>query len=133
MNTVIATYSIYLAISIAVTVWVGQSLHKNGRLFLVRTFGGDEDLADSINHLLLVGFYLVNLGFVALFLRCGARPTDVANAFEALSTKQGIVLLVLGGMHYLNLYVFSRMRKRARLHEAPPPVAPDGMLSAIGD
>ena len=37
-------------------------------------------LVDSINHLLLVGFYLVNIGFVSLALRYGTKPTDLVGA-----------------------------------------------------
>ncbi len=47
---------------------------------------------------------------------------------EALSTKIGVVLLVLGGMHFFNLLVFSKMRRRALLHNAPPPVPPQARV-----
>src|SRR5690349_14833526 len=67
------SYLAYLAISIALTVWVARTLHKNGRIFLVETFLGNEALADSVNHLLVVGFYLVNIGFVTLALKYGDK------------------------------------------------------------
>jgi hypothetical protein len=35
---------------------------------------------------------------------------------------------VLGAMHFFNLYVFSRMRKRALLHGAPPPLPPEARI-----
>jgi hypothetical protein len=66
MNWLVSTYITYLAISIALTVWVARTLHKNGRIFLVDSFHGNEPLADSVNHLLVVGFYLINIGYVAL-------------------------------------------------------------------
>ena len=69
---IVGSYAVYLAISLLVTVWVARTLHKNGRVFLVEAFHGNEELADSVNHLLVVGFYLVNLGYVALALRTGA-------------------------------------------------------------
>ncbi len=125
MNNTICLYLLYLASSICLTIWVGRTLHKNGRIFLVDAFHQNEKLADSINHLLLVGFYLVNFGYVNLALRYGDKPTNLATMLEILSTKIGIVLLVLGGMHFFNLYVFSRMRRRALLHSAPPPLPPD--------
>ena len=65
MTIGISTYLIYLALSIALTIWVARTLHKNGRVFLVDVFHGNETLADSVNHLLVVGFYLVNIGFVS--------------------------------------------------------------------
>ena len=105
------TYLIYLAATIAITIWVGQSLHGNGRIFLVENFQGREKLADSVNHLLLVGFYLVNLGFVSLALRYGDKPTDLVAAVEFLSTKIGIVIVVLGVMHFFNMRMLVRFRQ----------------------
>jgi H+/Cl- antiporter ClcA len=125
MNPIVITYLLYLAISIALTVWVAQTLFKNGRLFLVDVFHGNEALADSVNHLLVVGFYLINLGFVSLALKIGYNVEDARGSIEALSSKVGLVLLVLGAMHFFNLFLFSRIRQRSRLPFAPPPVAPD--------
>jgi len=131
MNYVVGTYILYLVISVALTVWVARTLHKNGRLFLVDAFHGNEPLADSINHLLVVGFYLVNIGYVSLALKYGDKAADLQQLFEALSTKVGAVLLILGVMHFFNLYVFSKMRKRALLHGAPPPVPPQAYTPVV--
>ncbi|MDR3403593.1 MAG: hypothetical protein P4L99_13930 [Chthoniobacter sp.] len=131
MNYIVSTYLLYLVISVALTVWVARTLHKNGRVFLVDAFHGDEPLADSINHLLLVGFYLMNIGYVSLALKYGDKAADLEGLLEALSTKVGAVLLILGGMHFFNLYVFSKMRKRALLHGAPPPVPPQAYTPVV--
>src|SRR6187401_2478884 len=112
MNWIVSTYLTYLGISIALTIWVARTLHKNGRIFLVDSFLGNEALADSVNHLLVVGFYLVNIGLVTLALRHGEKPIDPESALEILSTKVGLVLVVLGFMHFTNIYVFSKMRRR---------------------
>jgi hypothetical protein len=116
---IVATHLIYLAVSIGVTVWVARTLHRSGRIFLVDSFLGNEPLADSVNHLLVVGFYLINVGYVALALRFGARPIGSADMIEVLSTKIGIVLLVLGLMHFFNIKVIAGMRRRAM--ERPQP------------
>src|SRR5262252_10559073 len=126
MNVVVTTYLVYLAISIGLTVWVAQTLFKNGRVFLVDAFHGNEPLADSVNHLLVVGFYLINLGYVSLALEVGYEVSTARQSIEALSWKVGLVLLVLGGMHFFNLLIFSRMRRRSAIGNAPPPVGPDG-------
>src|SRR5436190_4994119 len=97
------TYLAYLAISVALTIWVARTLHKNGRIFLVDSFLGNEPLADSVNHLLVVGFYLINIGYVTLMLGYGEAAANPQESLEGLSTKVGLVLLVLGGMHFLNL------------------------------
>jgi len=113
------------AISIGLTIWVGRTLHKNGRPFLTDVFTDRADLADSVNHLLLVGFYLVNFGYVSLALKLSTHVNTPTAAVEVLSYKIGLVLVVLGGMHFLNLYVFSRIRRHAAIRRAPRPVAPD--------
>src|SRR5213593_2571568 len=112
---IIGCYISYLVISLAVTIWVAKTLHKNGRIFLVDAFRGNEAVADSVNHLLVVGFYLINIGYVALALKQGQAPNDLQGVMEVLSTKVGVVLLVLGAMHFFNLFVFSKMRRRAAL------------------
>ena len=107
------TYAFYLALSLGLTVFVARTLHKNGRVFLVDSFHGNEQIADSVNHLLVVGFYLINIGYVSLALKYGQPARTIQEAVEYLSWKIGIVSLVLGGMHFFNLGVFSLMRKRA--------------------
>ena len=128
MNAAVWTYLAYLAISVGLTVWVAKTLHKNGRIFLVDSFRGNEQLADSVNHLLVVGFYLINVGYVALALKYGGTPENAQSALEVLSTKVGCVLLILGFMHFFNLLVFTRMRRRAAWDQAPPPVPATGKL-----
>jgi hypothetical protein len=130
MNVTVITYLSYLLISVALTVWVAHTLHKNGRIFLVDVFHGREALADSVNHLLVVGFYLINLGYVSLALKLGYELESAREGIEALSWKVGLVLVVLGGMHFFNLYVFSRMRRRnGRGWDAPfNPTPPDARI-----
>ena len=92
----------------------------------IEAFRGNEKMADSVNHLLVVGFYLINFGYVTLALKLGYAVNSAEQSIEALSVKVGMVLLVLGGMHFFNLFIFSRMRRRT--HARPnnnPPVAPD--------
>lgn len=121
-------YLVYASASLALTVWVARTLHSNGRVFLVDAFHGNESLADSINHLLVVGFYLINIGYIALALKYGAKPYDVQTAIEFFSTKIGLVLLVLGAMHFMNMLVFSRLRRRSLRESAPPPFPPQEKL-----
>jgi len=116
-------YLLYLTISVGLTIWVARTLHKNGRIFLVDSFLGNEPLADSVNHLLVVGFYLINVGFVTLALKYGDKAFDAQTALEILSSKVGVVLVVLGFMHFLNLVIFSKLRRRA-LNKTQSPLPP---------
>lgn len=131
MNVTLFAYSAYVVLSVGLTVWVARTLHKNGRAFLVDVFHARADLADSVNHLLVVGFYLINFGYMSLALKLAQAPTTPTEAVEALSHKVGLVLVVLGGMHFFNLFVFSRIRRHKTLAEAPPPVAPDLRLPPL--
>ena len=127
---IVVSYLAYLAISLGVTVWVAQALQRNGRVFLVDAFHGNAELADSVNRLLVVGFYLINIGYATLALRTSERLENERQAIELVSSKIGLVLLVLGGMHMLNLYVFNRLRQRGRefgrLHPATPGAGQSG-------
>lgn len=115
------TYLIYLLLSIGLTMWVARTLSRNGGVFLTDVFDGREDLARSVNTLLVVGFYLVNLGFVSLALRTDAQVTSATQAIEQLSVKVGQVLLVIGVLHLLNVLVLSGMRRR---RQPPAPLGP---------
>lgn len=130
MDIMVWTYAAYLLLSIGLTVFVARTLHKNGRIFLVDSFSGNEKLADSVNHLLVVGFYLINIGYISLALKYGDPARDLRAAIEYLSWKVGIVALVLGGMHFFNLLVFTKMRKRAI---EPPTPEPRGLRHRLAE
>ena len=109
---IVTMYSLYLVLSIALTVWVAKTLFTNGQVFLLEVFDGEQGLATSVNHLLVVGFYLINLGFVSLTLKTTAEVPDARACIETLASKVGLVLLTLGGMHFFNLLVFNKIRHR---------------------
>lgn len=127
MNITVLCYVVYLALSVALTVWVARTLHRNGRVFLVQAFRGREDMADAVNHLLVVGFYLINVGFIAFALRYGVKPTTAQEAFEFVSTKLGVVLLVLGAMHFFNMFNFDKMRRKGLAPERAVEPAAEGV------
>src|SRR4051812_45942631 len=126
MTVVTSSYIVYLIVSVALTMWVARTLHRNGRVFLVEAFHGNESVADSVNHLLVVGFYLINIGYVTLALKYGDKPHSAQDAFEFLSTKIGLVLLILGGMHFFNIFNFAKLRRKGRrsVIESGVPLSP---------
>ncbi|MER5495138.1 hypothetical protein ACSMX9_18725 [Streptomyces sp. LE64] len=126
-------YLVYTVVGIGLTVWVARTLSRNGRIFLSDVLRGNEKLADAVNHLLVVGFYLVNLGFVALYLNQDDEITEAREVFEALSTKLGVVLLVLGVLHLANVWVLNRIRRRGAMErEQFPPVPPQEHTANLG-
>jgi hypothetical protein len=114
MNYIILSYVIYMPLTIALTVWVAKTLFTNGRVFLVDIFHGDEMLADSVNRLLVVGFYLINIGYAVYTLKIFEAINNAQLVIETLSVKLGAIILILGGMHFFNLFVFFKLRRRAK-------------------
>ena len=120
---VVGSYVSYLLISLALTIWVAGTLHKNGRVFLVDAFHGNAELADSVNRTLAVGFSLVSVGWIALTVKIQENViTSPRSSAEITIEKIGGFLLVLGILYFTNLFVLSRMRKRALTNAAPNPM-----------
>ena len=134
---IVIVYALYLAISIALTMWVARTLSTNGEVFLVECFGHDETLAKSTNHLLVVGFYLVNLGFILLALQYGTEPAGIPDAIRFLSGKVGLAVAVLGGMHFFNMHAIAKFGRKVgrwlregRVLNTPPAPVPARPLEA---
>ena len=132
-------YSAYAALSVALTVWLARTLARNGRVFLDDVFTDNPALARSVNQLLVVGFYLANIGYACVLLE-GGRAHDVRTAMEVLASKMGSLLLSLAAMHFMNMFVLHRIRRRAQVRAAqaldlrgrgaPTPLPPTGYLTA---
>lgn len=106
------SYALYLIIALAITMWVARTLSKNGIVFLVQCFGQNDELARSTNHLLVVGFYLVNIGFITLTLSYAGEPQSVTEAMRFLAGKVGLAVIVLGGMHFFNMAMIARFGRK---------------------
>ncbi|MFL6844185.1 MAG: hypothetical protein ACJ8ER_04815 [Allosphingosinicella sp.] len=106
------SYGLYLVISIGMTIWVAHTLSSNGEVFLVQCFGHNAALARSINHLLVVGFYLINIGWILLTIAYGTEPTSWVEAIKFVSTKVGLAVLVLGLMHFFNMNAIAKFGRK---------------------
>lgn len=106
------SYAAYLLAAIGMTVWVARTLSSNGEIFLVDCFGHDEKLARSTNHLLVTGFYLVNIGFILLALQLGAEPATGPEAIRFVATKVGLAVLVLGLWHFFNMHLIAKFGRK---------------------
>lgn len=105
-----SAYALYILISIAITVFVSRTLSKNGEIYLIDGFNGNEALAKSINHMLVVGFYLLNLGFVLLRMQSISAIESVDKLLIYLASNVGTVMFILGVMHFLNMFIIHRFR-----------------------
>ena len=128
MDPKVWMYLLYLAVSVGLTAWVATTLSRNGRVFLEDVFE-DQRLANAVNQLLVMGFYLLNLGYVTFAMRSSAQVENTSAALETFSTKIGLVLLVLGVLHFCNVYFLGRYRRgRVRQQPGQPPLPPAGHL-----
>jgi hypothetical protein len=118
----VLTYLLYFVLALPLTLWVARALHRYGMVFLVDVFNGDEVLSHAVNQLLVIGFYLFNLGYVALFMTSRTKVDSARRLLEVLSTKVGAVAIVVGVVHFANVWAFNAFRRRAihRARVAPP-------------
>lgn len=114
MTTATIATLTYLGTTLAVTLIVGNRLHRHGRPFLRDVFRGNPGLADAVNHLLLVGFYLMNIALPLVLLREPVRVREVLESVELFSELGGMVLVILGMMHLVNVAVLDIVRRLVR-------------------
>jgi hypothetical protein len=124
-------YGAYAAIALGLTIWLARTLFQNGAVFLADVFADKPELAAAVNRLLVVGFYLFNFGYACLLLKSYEAPT-VVSGIELLATKLGWLLVSLATMHFFNMYLFHRIRRRALAADLPPPVLPHAQLDMHG-
>ena len=115
-------YGAYAVVMVALTIWLARTLARSGAVYLADVFTDRPELAQAVNRLLVVGFYLVNLGYGCLTL-AGGLASDTREAIETLSMKLGRLLLSLAVAHFVNMIVFHRIRRRALQRVLPPPIA----------
>ena len=126
MDLKVMTYVLYLGVTVPLTVWVGRALRRHGAVFLVDVFRGDVHLANAVNQLLVIGFYLLNLGYLSFFMTSSTDVETGQALMEQLSLKVGGVALVVGVVHIGNVWFLNALRRRALLRaQGMPPVEPN--------
>lgn len=113
VDLTVVAYLLYLAVVVPLTIWVGRALRRHGEVFLVDVFAGDDRLAHSVNQLLVIGFYLLNFGFLSNFMASSDEIMTGRELMELLSSKVGGVALVIGLIHLMNVWTLNAFRRRA--------------------
>jgi hypothetical protein len=129
---IVGTYLLYLLISTGLTVLVGTGLQRSGRAFLLDVFGGNDTLARAVSRLLVLGFYLLSLGFVTLTMRTGGDIGSARAGLQLLSVKVGEVLLVLGVLPLVALTALVRTRRRAHARAMQQAAEPEPLSVSSG-
>jgi hypothetical protein len=117
--SILVTYLVYLLVSAGLAVVVGQVLSRSARLFLVDALGGSDSAARGISNLIVVCFYLISLGFIALTMRMSGDSVTATQAVQLLATKIGEVLLLLAVLYLAGIVSLTRLRRRLRAQAQP--------------
>ena len=131
VNYLVHIYAFYFAAAVVLTIWLARTLFASGETFLTEVFADNQAMARAVNRLLVVGFYLLNLGYALVWMKASGAATTF-EAIEVLAYKLGSLLLVLGALHFANLYLFHRIRQRNRMVDMPPPVNPHMSVRRTG-
>lgn len=123
-QNLVTVYCVYAGVSVGLTIWLARTLSKSGEVFLDDVFVDNPRMAPAVNRLLVVGFYLLNLGYAFVTLKAGRDVLTPVQAMETLAAKLGALLISLGVIHFGNMYLFHRIRRRSQIRLAPPPVRP---------
>ncbi|HEU4552402.1 MAG TPA: hypothetical protein VFS25_06200 [Chitinophaga sp.] len=99
----ILAYLLYLLITYLVTVRVGFVFYRNGRIFILNLLQQDAALTDFINKILLVGYYLLNLGYAALMLATWDTIDTWTALLDSITAMTGKILLTLALIHFFNM------------------------------
>ncbi len=116
----ILAYTIYLLITYFVTVHVGKVFYKNGRVYILNLLAGDESTTDSINKILLTGYYLLNLGYASLMIRFWKSIYSYEELVSSIGIMTGRILLSLALIHFFNMiviYLLSNYKKSIHHHK----------------
>ncbi|MCB9260819.1 MAG: hypothetical protein H6607_00370 [Flavobacteriales bacterium] len=114
MNYQVWSYGMYFLATGYITIIVGYGFYKNGFALILDLFSQNHQAANAINKILLMGYYLINLGYVALSIRLWPPISNVNELLAELFYRVGTIMLILGLMHLNNvvwLYILSKSKK----------------------
>ncbi|HEX9697789.1 MAG TPA: hypothetical protein VGB64_15920 [Actinomycetota bacterium] len=125
----VAVYAIYALVAVGLTAWLARTLSRNGAVFLRDVFADRPGFADAVNRLLVVGFYMLNLGY-AFYVFRAERGIDGVGAVQFLVNRLALLLVTLALIHFVNVAVFWKIRGRTEQRHMPPPIAAQVVLAA---
>ncbi|MEO8252849.1 MAG: hypothetical protein ABI554_00580 [Flavobacterium sp.] len=112
MNLNIIGYLVYLSITFFIILKVGRLCYKNGNIFVSELIPNHEDLCRKINQILLLGYYLLNLGYCAMTLISWNKINSTVQLIEVISFKSAIIICLISAMHYINISILTKYIKK---------------------
>jgi hypothetical protein len=111
MNYNVGAYIIFLTLVIFIIVYVGRYFYTNGRVFIISLFHGNVALADQINKLLLIAYYLFNIGYSFIKVKQWQKISNLEVLFSSLASNVGVLIFILAVTHYFNMLVTYQLSK----------------------
>ena len=107
----LVSYAIYFLITVPIIVLVGWKCFTVGKTYLLDLFT-DINICNSINRILLIGYYLMNIGYVTFSLSEGLKTETSELFIVSIFTKIAKTLLLIAIMHYINVFLLTNFRKQ---------------------
>jgi len=108
MNLNIIGYLVYLCITSIVVVRVGKTCYTNGNIYVSQLIPEHEDICKKTNNVLLVGYYLLNLGYCATTLISWEQILSVDQMVEVISIKTASIITLISILHYINIFLITK-------------------------
>ena len=112
MNLNIIGYLIYLSLTSVIIIKVGKLCYDNGNIFVSQLIPNHEELCHQINKMLLIGYYLLNLGYCAMTIISWEKIQTSNQLIEIIATKSAFIILTIGFMHYINIILLTKYIKK---------------------
>lgn len=114
MNLNLITYGIYLLITVFIIIKVGLICYRNGNIFVAHLVPDDKDFCLRVNNVLLIGYYLINIGYTVITLSDWTTVISISQMIESLSKNTAIIVCILAVLHYFNLFWITKFIKNIK-------------------
>lgn len=108
MNLNIIGYVIYLLITTFIIINVGKICYRNGNIYVAQLIPEHEDLCQKTNQVLLIGYYLLNLGYCAMTLISWDKIISYSQLVEVISIKTATIICIIAMLHYFNIFILTK-------------------------
>jgi hypothetical protein len=105
-------YAIYLSVTAVIILRVGSICYRNGNVFVGELIPDHEDLCKRINQILLLGYYLLNIGYCSVTLVQWDTIETVPQLVETVAMKSAVIICIISVMHYLNIFIITNYIKK---------------------
>ncbi|VXA95633.1 conserved membrane hypothetical protein [Flavobacterium sp. 9AF] len=108
MNLNIIGYLIYFSTTFLIIIKVGKICYDNGNIYVSQLIPNHQELCHKINKMLLIGYYLTNIGYCARTIISWQKIETLKNLIEIIASKSAIIIISIAIMHYINIFLLTK-------------------------